>query len=73
MARMEIRRIIAALRGAGKTVFFSSHELSEVERVCDQLAILTRGKVAVQGAAAALVGKHANLEQYFLETVEANA
>ena len=73
LARMEIRRIIAALREAGKTVFFSSHELSEVERVCDQLAILTGGVVAVQGAAAELVGGHASLEQYFLATVEGRA
>ena len=69
LARREIRRIIAALREAGKTVFFSSHELSEVERVCDQLAILSRGVVVVAGAAAELVGGHANLEQYFLVTV----
>ena len=71
LARMEIRRIITALRDGGKTVFFSSHELSEVERVCDHLAILNHGRVAVQGRSHELLGDHTNLEQYFLDTVEA--
>jgi ABC-2 type transport system ATP-binding protein len=43
LGRMEIREIIAELRGRGKTVFFSSHELSEVELVCDRVAILVGG------------------------------
>ena len=71
LARMEIRRIITRLRDHGKTVFFSSHELSEVERVCDHLAILNRGLVAVQGRSDELLSDHTNLEQYFLNTVEA--
>ena len=72
LARKEIRRIITAQRDAGKTVFFSSHELSEVERVCDHLAILNRGRVAVQGRADELLGDRTDLEQYFLKTVEAD-
>lgn len=71
LGRMEIRRIIADLRARGKTVFFSSHELSEVELVCDHLAILVGGRVAAEGAATTLVKSGESLEQYFLRTVEA--
>ena len=58
-----------ALRERGKTVFFSSHELSEVELVCDHIAILVKGRVAVEGAASALVKTGESLEQYFLQVV----
>ena len=71
LGRMEIRRIIADLRTRGKTVFFSSHELSEVELVCDHLAILVGGRVAAEGAATTLVKSGESLEQYFLRIVQA--
>jgi ABC-2 type transport system ATP-binding protein len=38
--------ILAALKRDGRTIFFSSHVLSEVERVCDRVAILRRGRLA---------------------------
>ena len=69
LGRMEIRKIIARLRERGKTVFCSSHELSEVELVCDHIAILVKGRVAVEGAASALVKTGESLEQYFLQVV----
>ena len=72
LGRMEIRRIIADLRSRGKTVFFSSHELSEVELVCDHLAILVNGRLAAEGAAATLTKTGESLEQYFLRTVQAS-
>jgi ABC-2 type transport system ATP-binding protein len=71
LGRMEIRRLIAQWREAGKTVFFSSHELSEVELICDHIAILAKGRVAAQGAASALVGPGESLEQYFLRMASA--
>lgn len=67
--RMEIRKIIADLRARGKTVFFSSHELSEVERVCNQIAIITDGRIAARGAVSDLVPAGESLEGYFLKTV----
>ncbi len=69
--RMAIRRIIAGLRARGKTVFFSSHELSEVELVCDQIAILVQGRLAAQGPAATLAGPGESLERYFMRVVGA--
>ncbi len=69
LGRMRIRRVIAGLRERGKTVFFSSHELSEVELVCDAVAIIARGRVVASGPARDLVRPGESLEQYFLRTV----
>ena len=70
LGRLEIRRIIGRLRARGKTVFFSSHELSEVERVCDHLAILAGGRIVAEGAADGLARPGESLEQYFLRVVD---
>jgi len=43
VGRKEVRDIIQGLRDAGKTVFFSSHILADVEMICDRVAILTKG------------------------------
>ena len=67
---MKVREIIAKLRAAGKTVFFSSHELSEVELVCDHLAIVSRGRVVAQGRATELVSPGESLEKYFLRVIQ---
>jgi ABC-2 type transport system ATP-binding protein len=50
VGRREIRDVLLALRGQGKTVFLNSHLLSELEMVCDRVAILVQGVVATQGA-----------------------
>src|SRR5438067_1446598 len=47
----EFRAMIRALvQDEGRTVFLSSHLLDEVERVCDHVAIVDRGRVVVQGS-----------------------
>lgn len=45
IAHTDIRDLILRLRDEGKTVFLSSHQLSDVELVCDRVAILNRGKL----------------------------
>lgn len=50
----EVRDLLVDLRNKGKTIFFSSHFLSEVERICDRVAILKRGKVVAGGTLASL-------------------
>ncbi|HKF21802.1 MAG TPA: ABC transporter ATP-binding protein, partial [Candidatus Angelobacter sp.] len=49
IGRIQVREILLRARRAGKTVFLSSHLLSEVEQVCDRLAIVIRGRVARVG------------------------
>ncbi len=46
---ISVREIVLQARQAGKTVFLSSHMLSEVEQICDRLAIVIRGRVARVG------------------------
>ena len=70
LGRMKVREIIQRLKNEGKTVFFSSHELGEVETVCDRVAIISQGELKVEGRVADLVEQHhANLEQIFLNIV----
>jgi ABC-2 type transport system ATP-binding protein len=49
IGRIQVREILLRARQEGKTVFLSSHLLSEVEQVCDRLAIVIRGRVARVG------------------------
>ncbi|MBP7830837.1 MAG: ABC transporter ATP-binding protein [Kiritimatiellae bacterium] len=70
IGRMEMRGLIARLREQGKTVFFSSHELSEVELVCDRVAILSKGRLVAEGQVHELVGPGERLEAYFLRVVQ---
>ena len=70
LGRMKVREIIQRLKNEGKTVLFSSHELGEVETVCDRVAIIKDGELKVEGKVAALVQEHqANLEQIFLKII----
>ncbi len=70
LGRMKVRQIIQRLKNEGKTVFFSSHELGEVETVCDRVAIINRGELKEEGRVADLVHEHnANLEQIFLKLI----
>jgi ABC-2 type transport system ATP-binding protein len=45
LGRVTVRELLISARNAGKTVFLSSHLLSEVELVCDRIAILHRGRL----------------------------
>ena len=49
MGRKQVRDIMVELKSRGKTVFFSTHILSDAEAVCDQVAILVRGEMRSQG------------------------
>lgn len=70
LGRMKVREIIQRLKNEGKTVFFSSHELGEVETVCDRVAIVNQGELKVEGRVAELLEQHqANLEQIFLKII----
>jgi ABC-2 type transport system ATP-binding protein len=50
VGRKEVRDLIFAEREAGRTIFFSTHILSDVEAMCDRVTILREGKVVVSGA-----------------------
>ncbi|MBU2602005.1 MAG: ABC transporter ATP-binding protein [Actinobacteria bacterium] len=50
IGRRDVRDILTHLRDRGMTVFLNSHLLTEVERVCDRLAVIDKGSVIAQGA-----------------------
>lgn len=49
VARYDVRRILMDFKARGRTVFFSSHELTEVTMLCDRVILVDNGKVIEQG------------------------
>lgn len=49
IAHAELRDIVGSLRGEGKTVFLSSHQLADVELICTRVAIIHNGKLLITG------------------------
>lgn len=56
VGRYQMREIILSLKAAGKTIFFNSHILSEVEKICDRVAILSQGQLICSGSLNQLLG-----------------
>lgn len=65
IGRREIRQIIMNLRARGKTIFFCSHILSDVEAICDRVAILNKGRVVAQGNLDDILGNEGGFEITF--------
>jgi ABC-2 type transport system ATP-binding protein len=55
LGRIAVRELLVRARAQGKTIFLSSHLLSEVEMICDRVAILRHGKLARLGKTAELL------------------
>jgi len=70
LALKEIRQLIMWLKQQGRTVFFSSHNISEVERVCDRLGILVNGKLERVVEKKEWENRDGQLEEIFVSTVE---
>jgi len=56
MGRREVRDLIEELNHEGKTIFFSTHILSDAEALCDRVAVLNRGELRGVGVVADLIG-----------------
>ena len=57
IGRYQMQEIILSLKAAGKTIFFNSHILSDVEKICDRIAILAEGELICNGSLDELLGK----------------
>jgi ABC-2 type transport system ATP-binding protein len=57
LGRVEVRDIVLSLKSRGVAVLLNSHLIGEVERVCDRVVILDRGRVAASGTLAELLGQ----------------
>lgn len=62
LGRYQVREIILSLKEQGKTIFFNSHVLTDVEQICDRIAILARGELICVGSLEEILGS-ANVYQ----------
>jgi ABC-2 type transport system ATP-binding protein len=67
-AKQATRERIAALRAAGTTILLTTHELGDVERLADHVAVLDRGRVVAYGTPAELTGAGAPRVRFRLST-----
>lgn len=56
LGRYQMREIILSLKEQGRTIFFNSHILADVEKVCDRIAILARGELICTGSIDEFIG-----------------
>jgi ABC-2 type transport system ATP-binding protein len=56
VGRKQVRELLLELKSRGKTIFLNSHLLSEVERVCDRVGIMEKGKLVMEGTVESLTG-----------------
>lgn len=64
LGRYQIREIILSLKAQGKTIFFNSHILSDVELICDRIAMLARGELICIGSLNEILG---TTDAYFVQ------
>lgn len=81
IGRRTIRELMLRMRDLKKTIFFSSHVLGDVEQICDRVAILSDGKLVVEGRVDELLTHKvrqveiigAELPPYIVQSIEAEA
>lgn len=71
-ARIRLKETMLAARAAGKTIFFSSHILSDIDEICDRVGVIHEGEQRFVGTPAEFKAKagEAVLEQAFLRLIE---
>lgn len=67
----ETRDIILDLNKRGKTIFFNSHILSEVEKVCDRVAVIHKGSLIDLTNMKTAMKKYGSMEEYFVKKIKA--
>jgi ABC-2 type transport system ATP-binding protein len=73
LGRRDVRALIESQKASGVAILLNSHLLSEVELVCDTVAILAKGQVLKEGTMAEVVPEGRTLEDVFVELVEASS
>ncbi len=71
-ARIMLKDRLLEYRAAGRTVFFSSHILADIEEICDRIGIIHGGGLVFLGTPAELIARHAapTLERAFLSAID---
>ena len=70
LGRVAVRELLLRSRAAGKTIFLSSHLLSEIESVCDRIAIMNRGRLVRLGTTGELL-ERADLSEIIARGIDA--
>jgi ABC-2 type transport system ATP-binding protein len=75
LARARVKQLLRNLREQGRTLFFTSHALSDVEEICEHMVVLHRGRLRFSGSPRALLQLYAedSMEQAFLKCIESAA
>ncbi len=71
VAKQGVMEFIEEVRESGKTVVFSTHVMSEAERLCDEVAVIHEGRIVESGVRVQVVARtgHATLEKAFLSLI----
>lgn len=72
IGRKEIRDLLISLKNEGKTIFLNSHLLSEIEMICDRVAILNKGLLIREGSIDEITGKGFEYEVSLDEQTESD-
>lgn len=74
LARAQVKNLVANARAAGRTVFFSSHILSDMHELCDRVAVLHGGNIVFTGTPADILVQtgQETLERAFLHLIGAD-
>ncbi|HEY9683912.1 MAG TPA: ABC transporter ATP-binding protein [Oculatellaceae cyanobacterium] len=72
LGRKDMRNILSKLKSEGRTIFFNSHLLPDVNEVCDRIGILHKGRLISQSPLREIApsGAYTELEDYFLEALK---
>ncbi|MBU6338600.1 MAG: ABC transporter ATP-binding protein [Rickettsiales bacterium] len=72
-ARIALKKELIAYKNSGKTIFFSSHILSDMDEICDSIAVLNDAKIVYEGTPQGFKNKHKedSLEKAFLKEIKA--
>lgn len=65
----DLKEILRKQRTLGKTVFINSHILSEMELICDDVAILNQGEILFSGSVESIMAQGQSLEDFFYQLV----
>ncbi len=70
IGRHQIKGLIAELKQEGKTIFFSSHILSDIEALCDRIGVIHQGVLLYSGGLEDFLGPGISLEERFVSVIE---
>ena len=68
----EVKECMKEHAAKGNIVFFSSHIIDVVEKICDKIAIIKKGKIRAAATVAELEARNIDLEQFYLDTIYAD-